>query len=162
MPYLADVTMKTFCLSVLFFACCLSIAHADTIYKYVDKNGNITFTNVPIRGAQALKLAPISGYSAPRKNPANNSASSPDDPTVNSNVQKQRDAGRRKILEQELANEEKALADAKKALADGSATRNGDETHNYQKYLDRVQKLKDAVTEREKNIEALRRELGQG
>ncbi|UGA38878.1 hypothetical protein JOS77_04030 [Chromobacterium haemolyticum] len=53
------------------------------------------------------------------------------------------------------------MTEAEKALADGKATRNGDETRNYQKYLNRVQKLQDEVTDRQKNVEALRRELGQ-
>ncbi|HJV06314.1 MAG TPA: DUF4124 domain-containing protein [Chromobacteriaceae bacterium] len=141
------------------------------VYKYIDQNGNVTFSNIPIKGGKPIRLEPISTYSSqtpvPHHNKTHaNSASSANGspagyPNVDAGTQRQRDGGRRKILEQELSNEEQALADARKALADGQATRNGDETHNYQKYLDRVQKLKDAVTDREKNIQALRRELGQ-
>ncbi|QBJ78671.1 DUF4124 domain-containing protein [Aquitalea sp. USM4] len=142
------------------------LAHAE-VYKYIDANGNVTFTNVPIKGAKPMHLAPLSTYggSGSGKGKAaasGKSASTPDGyPSVDNGTQTKRDEGRRKILENELANEQKALADAQKAYTDGAATRNGDETRNYQKYLDRVQKLKDAVTERQKNVDALRRELGQ-
>jgi len=151
-------------------ACCVllaaGLAQAD-VYKYVDANGNVTFTDDPRlakKGAKPVRLAPLSTYgNGTGKNKSKAATSSPEGfPDVDSATQKVRDEGRRKILEKELANEQKALADAQKALSDGAATRNGDETHNYQKYLDRVQKLKDAVTDREKNIQALRSELGQG
>ncbi|WP_293764047.1 DUF4124 domain-containing protein [uncultured Aquitalea sp.] len=157
--------MKTlaFCLLLSFAA-----AHADTVYKIVDENGNVTFTNVPpgkASNAKAMKLPQLSTYNGKVKgaSAAKSAASSSPDgyPSVAPGTQRQRDDGRRKILEQELANERKALADAQKAYTDGAATRNGDETRNYQKYLDRVQKLKDAVTDRQKNIDALTKELGQ-
>ncbi|MGC0151802.1 DUF4124 domain-containing protein [Chromobacterium vaccinii] len=150
--------MKTLALCLL-LACCA--AQADTIYKYVDANGNVTYTNVPLRGAQPIKLNPLSSYPS-RKNgsaPAKPAASG-GYPNVDAGTQKQRDGGRKKILEQELANEAKALDAAKQALADGKAVRLGNEARNYQKYLDRVQKLQDEVTDREKNVDALKRELG--
>lgn len=154
-------TMKTLAFCLL-LTC--GLAHAE-VYKYIDANGNVTFTNVPIKGAKPMHLAPLSTYGSNGKGKASasgKSASTPDGyPSVDNGTQTKRDEGRRKILENELANEQKALADAQKAYTDGAATRNGDETRNYQKYLDRVQKLKDAVTERQKNVDALRRELGQ-
>lgn len=155
--------MKTLAFCLL-LSC--SLAQAE-VYKYIDANGNVTFTNVPIKGSKPMHLAPLSTYgnsskSKPAANPGGKSASTPDGyPNVDNGTQNKRDQGRRKILENELANEQKALADAQKAYTDGAATRNGDETRNYQKYLDRVQKLKDTVTERQKNVDALRRELGQ-
>ncbi|OQS39223.1 DUF4124 domain-containing protein [Chromobacterium haemolyticum] len=159
--------MKTLSLCLILL---LSASAHATVYKYVDKDGNVTFTNVPIRGAQAIRLNPLSSYPSQHKKnnvPGNSSGGNGDAkpagsyPSVDPGTQKQRDNGRRKILEQELANEQKTLSEAEKALADGKATRNGDETRNYQKYLNRVQKLQDEVTDRQKNVEALRRELGQ-
>lgn len=153
-------TMKTLAFCLL-LTC--GLAQAE-VYKYIDANGNVTFTNVPIKGAKPMHLAPLSTYGGnkPRTSGSSKPASTPDGyPSVDNGTQTKRDEGRRKILEGELANEQKALADAQKAYTDGAATRNGDETRNYQKYLDRVQKLKDAVTDRQKNISALRRELGQ-
>ncbi len=157
-PYQSQ-TMKIFALSLLLACGC---AQAATIYKYVDANGNVTYTNVPLRGAQPITLNPLSTYHG-RKPSGGNADKAPASggyPNVDADTQKQRDSGRKKILEQELANEVKALDAAKKALADGKAVRNGDETRNYQKYLDRVQKLQNEVTDREKNVAALKKELG--
>ena len=50
------------------------------------------------------------------------------------------------------------LAEARKALSEGEATRMGGE-RNYQRYLDRVQGLKDRVSQHERNIGALKQEL---
>jgi hypothetical protein len=62
-------------------------------------------------------------------------------------------------LEQELATEEGLLAQAKQALAEQEAIRNGDE-RNYARVLERLQPYKDNVDLHQKNIEALKREIG--
>ncbi|POZ61732.1 DUF4124 domain-containing protein [Chromobacterium alticapitis] len=150
--------MKTLALCLL-LAC--GGVQAATIYKYVDAQGNVTYTNVPLRGSQPITLSPLSTYHG--RKPANGADRSPASggaPMVDADTQKQRDGGRKKILEQELSNEAKALDAAKKALADGKAVRLGDEARNYKKYQDRVQKLQDEVTDREKNVTALKKELG--
>lgn len=131
------------------------------VYKYIDAQGHVTYTNMPTKGAQRVQLTPLSSYRSPdgqiKKRPE---ASSGLNAKVDSGTQKQRDGGRRKILEQELANEQKALTDAEKVLVEGKATRNGDE-RNYQKYQDRIKGLQDNVTAHQKNIAAIRQELGQ-
>ncbi|MDN0084468.1 DUF4124 domain-containing protein [Crenobacter sp. SG2305] len=135
--------------------------HAAPVYKYVDQSGNVTYTNVPVPGAQQIKLPPLQSDS-PRPTPLRPRSTSGNAASgavqIAPSTQKQRDAGRRQILEQELSNERKALTDARQALADGQAVRNGNE-RNYAKYQERIQKLQDAVTEREKNIQALQQEL---
>lgn len=124
------------------------------IYKYVDESGRVTYSNIPKKGAKKLDLEPLS--TMPGIKPR---AASPSNfPKVDASTQKKRDDSRRKILEEELDAEQKQLEDAKKALAEGEATRMGDE-RNYQKYLDRVQKLKDEVARHESNVEALQKEL---
>jgi hypothetical protein len=65
----------------------------------------------------------------------------------------------RSILEQELTTEEGLLAQAKQALAEQEAIRNGDE-RNYARVLERLQPYKDNVDLHQKNIEALKREIG--
>jgi len=65
----------------------------------------------------------------------------------------------REILEKELASEQELLAKARQELADQEATRSGDE-RNYARVLERLQPYKDNVDLHQKNIEALRRELG--
>lgn len=127
-------------------------AHAE-IYKYVGKDGRITYSNVPVKGAKKIDLGPINTIPASKTKavPANF-------PSVNGETQKKRDDTRRKILLDELATEQKLLEEAKQALSEGEAIRLGNEK-NYQKYLDRIQPLKDAVARHEANIEALRTEI---
>ena len=136
------------------------------IYKYVDDQGNVTYSNSPQPGAKMIVLdpapppAPRSGDAAPpatREAPKKQAAPN-NFPRVDSDTQRKRDLSRRNILEEELRNEQKALDEAKKSLKEGEATRLGSE-RNYQKYLDRVQGLKDTVETHQKNVEAIRKEL---
>jgi hypothetical protein len=68
-------------------------------------------------------------------------------------------AKQRETLEKELGQEQQMLAEAKRKLAEQEAIRTGDEK-NYARVLARLQPYKDAVDVHEKNVEALRRELG--
>ena len=133
----------------------LTGAHAGAdIYKHVDEDGRVTYSNVPSKGAQKLNLEPLNTVPAgkPSTQPPGNF------PKVDAETQKNRDNVRRQILENEMAQEMTQLEDAKKALAEGEATRLGSE-RNYQRYLDRIQPLKDVVAEHQKNIDALKEEL---
>jgi hypothetical protein len=123
------------------------------IYKFVDENGRVTYTNIPKKGATKVDV----GGGSPAGNRANAGPST--FPKVDSQTQKKRDDMRKQILDEELATEQKALADAQKALKDGEATRLPDEAKNPQKYQERVQKLRDNVALHEKNIAALKKEL---
>ncbi|HSS46155.1 MAG TPA: DUF4124 domain-containing protein, partial [Burkholderiales bacterium] len=125
------------------------------IYKQVDAEGRVTYSNIPSKGAQKLHLEPlpsVPGYKAPAGTPG-------DFPKIDTDTQKGRDGKRRQLLESELEQEKKQLEDARQALTEGEATRLGDERNNYQKYLDRVQRLKDTIAEHEKNVDALQQEL---
>ena len=131
------------------------------VYKCVDERGNITYTNdKPAPGQKGCTLLsrdqPVNSFPAPKKPPA--AAASSGFPKVNDSEQKGRDGDRRKILENELASEQKALEDSKKELAEQEGQRLGDE-RNYQKYLDRIQGFRDKVKQHETNIEKLKKEL---
>lgn len=65
----------------------------------------------------------------------------------------------RDTLERELTQEETMLGDAKRKLSEQEAIRTGDEK-NYAKVLERLKPYKDAVEVHEKNVDALKRELG--
>lgn len=141
----------------LFLITPLFIAQPATaeIYKYVDENGRITYTNVPKKGAKKLDLDPVSASKA------RNNTGPASFPKIDNQTQKKRDDQRKQILQEELATEEKSLADSKTALKEGEAQRLGDEARNYPKYLDRIKRLKDNVALHERNIEALKKELGE-
>jgi len=133
----------------------LAGAHVGAeIYKKVDEDGRVTYSNVPSKGAQKLNLEPLNTIPSPKPGtqPPGNF------PKVDAETQQNRDKIRRQILENELAQEMTQLEAAKKALAEGESVRLGSE-RNYQRYLDRIQPLKDTVAEHQKNIDALKEEI---
>jgi hypothetical protein len=79
-------------------------------------------------------------------------------PRVETPVQRSRDQDRRRILEDELRKEEARFAELRSEFNSGEPERRGDE-RNYQKYLDRVQRLKDDMARSESAMASLRREI---
>lgn len=149
----------------LFVLCCLAAyamgAQAE-IYKRVDDDGHVTYSSAPIKGAKKLHLEPLPTMAPPVK-PRNNESTS--DFRVNSDTQNRRDNTRRKILEDELATEQKALEEARAKLKEGQdnpevyKNANGQTFRNVAKYEEKVNNLQEDVTSHEKNIEALKTEL---
>jgi len=79
---------------------------------------------------------------------------------VDGAAQRQRDSDARAILEAELRKADERLAEARKAYANGEPEKQGIESRNYQRYLDRVAELKASVGRAEGDVEGIRRELG--
>ena len=129
-------------------------SHAD-VYKCVDADGHVTYTNTKssAKGCKVLsqdqRVSTVPGRATP--SPAGF-------PKVDGDTQKARDSDRRKILEQELGTEQQHLDQARKELAEQEAVRSGDE-RNYQRVLDRLQPYKDKMALHERNIEALKKEI---
>ena len=112
------------------------------------EGGNITIV-------QGTKPQPSSAA----RSPAPAAARSGND-RVDASAQRQRDSDARAILENELRKAEERLAEARKAYANGEPEKQGIESRNYQRYLDRVAELKAAVGRAESDVEGIRRELG--
>jgi hypothetical protein len=136
-------------------------AMAETC-KYVDSEGRIIYSNVPVKRARKVTCfqAPAPppqprGAAVPGPSTASNDAGRP---RVEPNTQRQRDEDRRKILEDELAREQKALDDANKALAEQQTQRSGDE-RNYSRVQERLKPFQEAVATHEKNIASIKQEL---
>ncbi len=137
-------------------------ARAD-IWECVDSSGNKRFTNVKAEatGCKPMNLPPVSSVPSPKpgaKGDAKPQAAAGNFPKVDAPTQQQRDGERRKILEQELANEQKLLDQAKKDLAEQEATRLGSE-RNFQRVLERLEPFKKKVSLHENNVTNLRKEL---
>lgn len=136
-------------------------AHAE-IYKHTDELGRVTYSNIPIKGAQKLNLDPVMVVPATKPKQAG-AASSPSPagfPKVDADTQKARDAMRHKILEEELAAEFKLLAETKQTLAEAEAVRGDKDAGKLPpKYLERLQQLKDNLLLHVKNIQALKIEI---
>lgn len=136
---------------------------AAEIFKCADAAGNITYSNMQGRNCKRLNIEVVTGSSHARSAPGSNgsaaSSSSPASfPRVDGPTQKVRDDDRRRILDQEVAAEQKLLEQSRRELSEQEAIRNGDE-RNYQRVLDRLQPFKDRVALHERNIEAIRKEI---
>lgn len=119
------------------------------------------------KGCRTIEGTPITIIQAPRPRPAaapaqGGAASAAPRPAGDSRVdpaaQRQRDSEARRILQDELKKEEDKLAALQKDYNNGEPERRGDE-RNYQRYIDRVAEMKAAITRKEADIAALRREI---
>ena len=109
------------------------------------QGGNITIV-------EGTKVAP-----AARATPAASSRNGGE--RVDSSAQRARDSDARAILQAELRKAEERLAQARKEYANGEPEKQGIESRNYQRYLDRVAELKAAVARAESDVASIQREL---
>ena len=178
-------------------------AAQTTIYKHVDENGHVTYSNKPMKGAVVLDLEPLNTYpGAPAAKPVatlervdtpkvdavkmDAAARSDAKPvvaatlaSVEPSVQKRRENDRRRILEDELSREEQSLSELRDSLAqeqqnpmliaavraaqqaqDPSPAQATEMRNNIEKASGRIRGLQATAAEHEKNIEALKKELG--
>jgi hypothetical protein len=143
----------------------------SVVYKCVDKNGRVEFTDINKPGCKVLDLPGYVSTPAPvpraapavtmRQGAGRPAVAAPNPagfPRVDTATQRARDDDRRTILEDELRSEERKLADLKRVFNNGEPERQGNEK-NYAKYQERVAQMRDDIGRSEKNIEALRREI---
>ena len=152
-------------------AAVLAPAHAQSeVYVCTNGDGTREYKNTgETKGCKRVDMQGISMIPSPYKKPVvqtasfnrpAGAASSPSDfPRIDSGTQKARDTDRMQILTEEMKVEERKLAALKQEFNNGEPERRGDE-RNFAKYQDRVASMKDDVSRTEKNIEALKREIG--
>ncbi len=146
----------------------LAQARTDTIWSCKDKDGRTHVTNLKeetagkqcrvIRKMRGSVVAPgdMPNLRSEGERRAGPGASRPkEDGAARASARERQ----RQILEKELVNEEEALAKAKTELAEQESVRNGDE-RNYARVLERLKPYQDNVETHEKNIDSLKRELG--
>jgi hypothetical protein len=149
----ARIPMKIWLAALL---TCMATTAGAEMWKCIGADGNPSYTNVrtEAKGCKSLNLEPLNtapAQRAPQQKPANF-------PSVDSDTQKQRDAGRRKILDQELAQEQQLLDVAKKQLSEQQEIRLGSEK-NFARVEERLKPFESRVKLHESNIESLKREL---
>jgi hypothetical protein len=137
-------------------------AHAE-IYKYVDENGNVTFTDVYKKGAKRIEMpgAPATLPSASAASPKKRASYTPspaDFPRIDAGTQKRRDDIRRQVLQDEIATERRNADEARRQLALGERVQPGERATD-STYLNRVNRLRQSVDQHEQNIVAIQREL---
>jgi hypothetical protein len=141
-------------------ACAPAAWAQGSVCKYVDADGNIVFSNLPPEKGQR-KISCIGG-DEPRKGtaPARSTPSPAGFPKVDADTQRTRDDMRRKVLTDELGAEEKLLAEVRVTYANGAPVPLPEEQGNAEKYRERIARLRQSMQLHERNIEALRKELG--
>jgi hypothetical protein len=141
---------------LLILVLCVPVARAE-MWKCVDPDGNIRYTNVKgdAKGCKGLNLEPLNTAPPPPRAPQQKPANFP---SVDAETQRSRDAGRRKILEQELAQEQQHLDAAKKQLGEQKEIRLGTEK-NYARVEERLKPFEDKIKLHESNIESLKKEI---
>jgi hypothetical protein len=139
---------------------CTANAQAE-IYKRVDADGHVTYSSAPIKGSKKLQLEPLPSMTPTARERNSESGF----PKVDGKTQTRRDTTRRKILEDELDSEVKALDEARAKLKEAQdspevyKTANGKTLRNVAKYEEKVNAEQDEVSIHENNIQALKTEL---
>ena len=166
-----QITFISFLLSAFMLP---HLAQAE-IYKTIDANGNVTYSNVKLKGAKKLNLEPAdtsfgtgssSGASGEGKRASQAKNPTPASfPKVDAGTQNQRDGKRKEILQGELDAEKKALGDAKKAYAEGESnpevfkTKDGKTLRNVPKFEEKMKSLQADVNAHQRNIDLLQKEI---
>jgi len=154
--------IKNFLLTCALFTLSLPLPGHAAIYKSVDAEGRITYSNMPSKGASKLEMDTPS-TSTPDKAERATRARTPTPanfPRVDSQSQTRMDDKRKQILESELDTEQKALMDAKRAYAesvpklDPSGKSNSNGMPN-----EKLKKLQTDVDLHEENVRLLQKEL---
>jgi len=142
-------------------------AYAQDIYRCDSDGQSPLLTTAPTKNCRKILLNPVnltpSAKSAPKSSTSTPTPGS--FPKVDDQTQKSRDTDRRRILEGELAAEQKNAEQAKKDLAEqeaivlpsermqGGAISGG-------KVQERIQQYRDKVALHQRNIEAIQKEIG--
>lgn len=164
-------------LSLLSIILSMLIAHnlvQAEIYKHVDSEGRVTYSNVKLKGAKKLELEPAdtnfggdNSESSRVKNraPQAKTATPANFPKVDAGTQNQRDGKRKDILQAELEAEKQALAKSKEAYAEGESKpevykgANGKTFRNVAKFDEKMKALQADVDVHQRNIELLTKEI---
>ncbi len=133
-------------ITLVLFSC---LAQAG-VYKNIDERGNVTYSNIPTSNSKKIDLPPIVVV------PPSNSGD------IDDRIIKRRENARieeqREQIQSKITEEEKQLNEVKIEYKDGVPDRLGSE-RNYQRYLNRVERLREDINLREKKLTILRNEL---
>jgi len=160
---------KSHLLALIAFTFSVS-AFAD-IYKRVDADGRITYTNIPSKEATRLDFDPDArtiDNNRPRQpgNLGNKRTASPDSfPKIDKQTQNNRDGKRKEILKNELDAEKKALMHTKQAYIDIetnseiSKNSKGQANPHAPKFQEKMKALQVDIDNHQNNIKLLQKEL---
>ena len=135
-----------------------AVTHAGTLYKCTGQDGQSIYTNFKAENRKCTVLSRdipsmASAESKPAKPAGTTRTGTPspaDFPKVSADTQRSRDSDRRRIVEQELNNEQKNLDEARRSLATQDPARSPQ---------DLLKSFRDRIALHERNLVELQREL---
>lgn len=164
------LTMKLHLLVPLFSVLVVSggVAWSQQIYRCAGVGGGAPEYINNAKDAQARNCKPVSGGNvtvvqgtpvtkAPAQATPSVGAARPR--AESGPEQRVRDSDSRGILESELRKSEAKLAEQQKEYNNGEPDKQGIEGRNYQRYLDRVNELKEGIARTQSDIGGLKREI---
>lgn len=168
--------MKSLPISITLLLITISPISWAEIYKRIDENGRIVYSNIKTTGAVRLDISPeVNSIKNDRPQPATKATgqakqASPESfPRVDKQTQEQRDDKRKEILLAELEAEKQALLQAQQAYAEGESKpevyrkQNADGStstfRNMAKYNTKMDALKAEVESHQNNIQMLQKEI---
>lgn len=172
-----ELTMKTTLSLSLFSVLLLGAGHAawgQQVFRCNNPMGGAPEYINSVKDAQIRKCELISGGNvtvvksstflksspSPVRAPAvASSGGSPRPAEGSSPEQRVRDSDSRGILEAELRKSEARLAELEKEYKEGQPDKQGIEGRNHQRYLDRVNELKESIARSQSDIAGLKREI---
>ncbi len=129
---------------------CYSGQLHSEVYKQTDEQGNVTYSNVKSNSAEKIDL------------PSLIVVPSVDAKNIDKRIIQRREnkiiKTQRQEVEQRIAEETELLEEIKAEYNEGTPDRLGSE-RNYQRYLNRVDRLKREISLREANLQALQNQL---
>ncbi|MEQ1488449.1 MAG: DUF4124 domain-containing protein [Methylotenera sp.] len=165
---------KTYILLSLAALVFSSSAFAE-IYKRVDADGRVTYSNIKTKDSTRLQFDPDANVisndrlktntNKPKTQENKRTATPEGFPKVDKDTQNNRDGKRKEILQAELDSEKAALEQAKKAYAEGEANpemvrhADGKTFRNVPKFQEKMKNLQADVDAHENNIQLLQKEL---
>lgn len=153
----------------LLLVVCLAFAGDGfaAMYKRVESDGSVTYSNEPFKGSKKITLDPLPTVESSGKHKGKKSKTrknSGKHTRVKPSVQKERDETRRKVLVDELAAEQKLLAEAQQKLKQAKenphiVVSGGKAFPNVGAQQEEIDAAQKEVERHQKNIEALKTEL---
>jgi hypothetical protein len=149
---------------LLLLALCANAQAQERIYRCGNVYTN-TVTQAQAKNCKLVEGANVTVVQGTRPSqakasvPASAASAASAGPRVNTQEQKSRDSDARLILQSELKKAEARHAELLKEYNNGEPERLGNETRNYQRYLDRVAELKASLARNESDMAGIRREL---
>jgi vacuolar-type H+-ATPase subunit I/STV1 len=120
------------------------------VYKNIDESGNVTYSNIRSNTTEQLDLPPITVIPG--------IDSSAVESKIKRRMESIKNEEQREEIENKITEEANRLEELRYEYKGGTPDRLGSE-RNYQRYLDRVERLKNEISVSEKNLETLNAEL---